>query len=203
MKKWLMASACAAAALTAQPTIAANIIVNGGFESGSISPWFQSASFSGGVDWTVTSDAHSGSFAAFTEGNKVISQNFVAVPVSEIVSASLWLRHPNGSSISAVEFHYSDSGRSGFTATTSGGDWQRFDAMPFLTAGKTLSGISVSGFAGGFSDPFVTMLDDVEFHTADTAGAVPEPSTWTMLIVGFGAVGYSLRRRRPLLAQAV
>lgn len=30
---------------------------------------------------------------------------------------------------------------------------------------------------------------------------VPEPSTWLMMIVGFGAVGYSLRRRTALQAR--
>lgn len=31
-------------------------------------------------------------------------------------------------------------------------------------------------------------------------GAVPEPATWAMLILGFGAVGIGLRRRRPVAA---
>jgi hypothetical protein len=36
--------------------------------------------------------------------------------------------------------------------------------------------------------------------------AVPEPTTWAMMLVGFGAVGYSMRRkssRTPLRVQAV
>ena len=28
--------------------------------------------------------------------------------------------------------------------------------------------------------------------------AVPEPATWAMLLVGFGAIGFSMRRRRAL-----
>jgi PEP-CTERM motif-containing protein len=33
--------------------------------------------------------------------------------------------------------------------------------------------------------------------------SVPEPATWAMMLIGFGAVGWQLRRRRPqLLAQA-
>jgi PEP-CTERM motif-containing protein len=33
--------------------------------------------------------------------------------------------------------------------------------------------------------------------------AVPEPTTWAMMLIGFGAIGWQLRRRRiPVLAQA-
>ena len=32
--------------------------------------------------------------------------------------------------------------------------------------------------------------------------AVPEPATWAMMLLGFGAVGFAMRRRRqPMLAQ--
>ena len=38
-----------------------------------------------------------------------------------------------------------------------------------------------------------------EFHGGITImnGAVPEPGTWAMMLLGFGAVGLSMRRRRP------
>lgn len=35
-----------------------------------------------------------------------------------------------------------------------------------------------------------------QFRLSAVAQPVPEPSTWTMLIVGFGVAGYALRRRR-------
>ena len=36
-----------------------------------------------------------------------------------------------------------------------------------------------------------------------TEAAVPEPATWALMLIGFGAVGWQLRRRgRPALAQA-
>lgn len=34
------------------------------------------------------------------------------------------------------------------------------------------------------------------FEIDDFATAVPEPATWAMLLLGFGAIGYSMRRRR-------
>ena len=33
-----------------------------------------------------------------------------------------------------------------------------------------------------------------------TAGAVPEPATWALLITGFGLTGYAMRRRTAALA---
>lgn len=37
-------------------------------------------------------------------------------------------------------------------------------------------------------------------HVSLTSGAVPEPATWAMLIVGFGLIGGMVRRRRGLAA---
>lgn len=34
-----------------------------------------------------------------------------------------------------------------------------------------------------------------------TTGAVPEPATWAMMLLGFGAIGATMRRRKPVLAQ--
>lgn len=33
-------------------------------------------------------------------------------------------------------------------------------------------------------------------------GAIPEPGTWAMMLLGFGAVGLSVRRKRATLMQA-
>lgn len=44
-------------------------------------------------------------------------------------------------------------------------------------------------------------IGEVAFRTAAT-GAVPEPGTWAMMLLGFGGIGYSLRRRRKTDALA-
>ena len=33
------------------------------------------------------------------------------------------------------------------------------------------------------------------------SSAIPEPGTWAMMLIGFGAIGFVYRRRRPTLAQ--
>ncbi|RYE95863.1 MAG: PEP-CTERM sorting domain-containing protein, partial [Oxalobacteraceae bacterium] len=43
---------------------------------------------------------------------------------------------------------------------------------------------------------FSNAVDDVSFTRVMTG--VPEPTTWAMLVVGFGAIGGALRRKRQL-----
>jgi hypothetical protein len=83
----------------------------------------------------------------------------------------------------------------------------------FSAGGETLfsSGllnISANGqnFFGGSGAPISSVqiassvqlgdVRQVRLGQIGTAAAVPEPATWGMLLLGFGAVGYSLRRRR-------
>ncbi len=53
--------------------------------------------------------------------------------------------------------------------------------------------------AGGYGQQGIAL---VNFSIAQTA-AVPEPATWAMMLVGFGAIGATTRRRKRALAHAV
>lgn len=55
------------------------------------------------------------------------------------------------------------------------------------------------GMSAGW--PPVTSLHRTAALIEPAAAAVPEPSTWAMMIVGIGAVGAALRRRRKMEAQ--
>ena len=57
-----------------------------------------------------------------------------------------------------------------------------------VTFAGTASSIDFSGTAGA------TAFDDITFGSA--VAGVPEPSTWAMLLLGFGAVGGALRSGR-------
>lgn len=68
-----------------------------------------------------------------------------------------------------------------------------------------VSGLSIgagSGFGAGFSAnvdnlAFTTDAGTTRYNFASASvAAVPEPATWAMMLMGFGAMGISLRRRR-------
>jgi PEP-CTERM motif len=69
-----------------------------------------------------------------------------------------------------------------------------------------MSGVSYFAIATGFAN---TDFGDYSLDISGAgdvviggAGAVPEPTTWAMIIAGFGIVGGALRRRRRTLAIA-
>ena len=57
--------------------------------------------------------------------------------------------------------------------------------VTFTTDGAAIHGLRLESNQPAFE------VDDIAF-----AQAVPEPATWAMMLLGFGAVGYSMRRRK-------
>lgn len=63
------------------------------------------------------------------------------------------------------------------------------------TAGSLRVFINTSG-----GDNIGPILDDVTLDITGRGGVIPEPSTWAMMLLGFGGLGAMLRRRRPVYA---
>ena len=93
----------------------------------------------------------------------------------------------------AVSGHYlntfdlTDAGiNNGAFLTSSGGTVAGAEAalLAGLAAGKAYSNIHNAEFPGGEIRGFLT------------AASVPEPTAWALMLLGFGALGASLRRRR-------
>lgn len=60
----------------------------------------------------------------------------------------------------------------------------------------TSSGASVFPFAyTNGAGSLYSAFDDTEITISEIKSAVPEPSSWMMMILGFGAVGYAMRRK--------
>jgi hypothetical protein len=83
------------------------------------------------------------------------------------------------------------------TLTFSDGSTQVIDTPSAINGGGAFIGFTdfgksiVSLTYNATSD--IVAIDDIRFFAGP---AVPEPATWAMMIAGFGAVGFAMRRRR-------
>ncbi len=125
-----------------------------------------------------------------------------------LLSGDIFLTNHTG--MEYIEFALTGLGNGGtvdFFITDDGGTvWQFLNQI--LGNGDThfafqaINGQTITNVHFAADDPpgELTILKQVRIIAAP--GAVPEPATWAMMLMGFGAVGYSIRRRRkPALAQ--
>lgn len=90
---------------------------------------------------------------------------------------------------------------SGNGVTSTVGD----DGFGIFLGANDVSGLLTNVFYLGYDDQISNIDDnhDDMIIKVTVSPAVPEPGTWAMMLLGFGAVGYAMRRRRtPALAQA-
>ncbi len=175
--------------LLAANGFAGNVLVNPGFETGALPPWANTYDFCSGCTWAVTStDAHSGLYSAFVDGNRALQQDFTAIPATMITEASLWLKMPD-TGVAAVFFLYSDTTyfQNIFTV---GDTWAMYDMTPFLDPTRSLVSFGVFG-CSGCAGSSQTFADDF------VVNATPEPGT--MILLGTGLVGAAGMARRRFL----
>lgn len=154
----------------------ASILVNPDYETGALSPWYQLLDYGGVTNWMVTSaDAHTGTYCATDQGNKLMVQYFAPVLTSDITLASVWVKNPNAL-FNAIYLEYSDTTSAGALFPTTG-QWQYVDFVPWLQPGKSLIGIGVWGYSAGGTDER-TYVDDWVIET------VPEPASLALLLPG-------------------
>ena len=161
---------------------AANLVVNGGFETGDFTGW--TANPVSYPMYLVTSPVNSGQYAAqiagYAYGPDTLEQDFTDVAgQSYVLSFSRWqdVATPNGLAVTwngATVFSETDVLVSGY---------QQFSLRVTGTGSDAL-------VFGAYNDPAFTYLDDVSLT------AVPEPATWALMIGGLGLAGLALRRRR-------
>ena len=65
---------------------------------------------------------------------------------------------------------------------------------PISFGGGLVTGISISStsYVGNAFHSFANESFDLNL-----VGSVPEPGTWAMMLLGFGAIGFAMRRRKP------
>ena len=184
-----------AAALWGAQASAAELVTNGGFEvgGGSLDGW--TVSLLNGVQLDTAFPNLGSADAAFTssDGPGILSQD-----ISTTAGTSYDLRFAlfNAGGLFDSSFVVTFGGFSqsfvGFNVLG-----PSYAPQHFLIDGASISGANTSLSFAGIVDgtTFATWnLDDVSLHAVPVAG-VPEPATWAMMLVGFGGLGMTLRRR--------
>lgn len=207
--RFLIAAAALSASYT--PSMAANLLVNGDFEASSSTTatppgWtnightegvisyaqFGTPAFDGKYYYDI--GGFGGSTPAIGDG---ITQS-VATTAGQAYTLSFGYTGENTAGVTTVLNVLIGSQLSSFTIV---GNGLGLFKNPFTLASinYTATGASTaiaftiaSSSQIGFNDP---LIDGVVFEAA-TAGAVPEPGTWSLMIAGFGIAGMALRRRQ-------
>ena len=189
--KFLAMSAFAAATVLGAPASATQLVTNGGFETGDFTGW----TLTGNTSFTGVSDvAHSGSNGAFfgqVDATGSLSQTLGTVS-GQNYTVSFWLANEGGTPSSFVASFGGD-------VLTSLSDPAAF-GYTFYTYSLTASSNSTLLSFTFQQNPAYFHLDDV---SVEDVSSVPEPATWAMMMLGMGAIGMTLRRRKTRATAAV
>ena len=193
----------AAAALMASPAVAGpNLVTNGDFEN------------SGLTDWTV--------HAWSTNLHGVISGNYSA---STGCVGSFCIRNSDGSfntaggaylyqdiptvagTLYTLTFDYGPGPGTTNELVALFGGTTAFDGLDLsdTTQTYTIDNLLATGDTTrllflGRQDPSWNRLDNISVVAQSVAGAVPEPATWSMMLLGFCGIGCAMRFRRKTAA---
>jgi choice-of-anchor C domain-containing protein len=201
--------ASASLAMSAQ----AASIVNGGFESGTVNPGGGFATVAAGpsltniTGWTV--GGHSvdiiGGYWQPQEGSRSIDlagsgigslSQAIATIVGQAYRVDFWVaRNPDGGITPRTGFVDVGGGSTAITYSNAGSSrpsnmlWEARSYDFTATNGTTNLRFSADPATSGSF--FGLALDNVSIT------AVPEPTSWALMIAGFGLVGSAMRRRKP------
>ena len=137
------------------------------------------------------------------DGNELLDSNANGVArVGAVVDPiNSFLILTSSTLLSALEFNLSAATSGNVQFLLQGGslDGQSIFAVSengqnkFGLSGGTFTGVTIN--FGNLVNNGAT-IQDIRQVSVNAASAVPEPTTWAMMLVGFGAVGYSMRSRK-------
>lgn len=220
MRAILLALAMAGAAATSSQ--AANLITNGDFEAGNTGFGSEYTFVSGPNAATppavyaidVSPNAVHNSWANFGDhtsgsgnmmiingsevgGERVWFQDGISVLANTTYFFSTWIRTSFDQSPAELNFSININAiGTTFTAGTIADGWQQFYATWNSGAATTADVALVNQNLAFSGNDFA--LDDIMLDTVRPG--VPEPGAWALMILGFGAAGTMLRRRRAAIA---
>lgn len=223
-----LSSVIVAAGLTAAMPTAAQVIVaptsatinSGGPGDGSINNTFNQSGLATGytsgvtdfASYIATNPQHSLAFACcewFSEfGTSSASVTYDFGATLGLDALALWNEESSG--IGTLDLLWSLDGTSfsslGVFNPTDNPIEAGYGPQVFTFAPTDLRYVrfDMSGCPQNAGDYQACAIGEVAFRSTDVVTpAVPEPGTWAMMLLGFGAIGFSLRGRRPLHASQV
>jgi hypothetical protein len=188
--------ALATALGTAGAQASTNLVQNPGFETGDLTNWSQVGDFSTGNNFvTAAGPPNSGQYDLFL-GNDPQYNGFAGVEQTLTTTAghsydlSLWWRDnaSNSSAEQLLQIIWDGTVVGKISGTLGSNSFAQLSYNVVGTGSDTLK-------IGGYSAAGYNMIDDISV-TRSATGAVPEPATWAMMLLGFGGLGAILRRQR-------
>jgi Carbohydrate binding domain/PEP-CTERM motif len=190
---FLSCAAAAASVCIAVPASAAELVTNGGFETGDFTGWTQSGNTGATLVTSNSAYVHSGTYGAALGpvGSQGTLSQLLNTVSGETYNISFWLRNDGGIPNSFDAFF----GTQQLLATAAQG------TSAFYNFTYTATGSSPTELRFDFQqNPAFWGLDDVSVQ--GVMGAVPEPATWAMMLLGFAGIGFAMRRRGSTQALA-
>ena len=226
MRSVTLAALAAGVSFAGAAHAAANLITNGSFETGDFTGWTYAGVTPSGFPAVIISYDTPAAYPIGAFGEAVPPDDsasaspdavgdraayFVADGATESLSQTVHLTaglYTIGFSVYVPQNGFNNAGNATFTGTIAGvnlanftvdgstpGVWVHFAGVANIASeGDYLSSFTFASAQGAAGD-FVV---DRAYIVA--GNAVPEPSAWALMILGFGGVGASLRARRGLLA---
>jgi hypothetical protein len=219
MKSTIIAGLCATALLGAATANANNLIVNGGFETGTFSPWVETDQPGGSGSFYVqqygqgtplngfatptqsTGGTYFASTDQFGPGSHTISQAFNATGTGTYsLSFDAYVSDLSGQAPVGTGLDYNNSPNQHSEIELNGVEiyygafspgWQTYT---FDVSADVLSGVNTLSFSEVDDQSYYN--EGVDNVAISGAGGVPEPATWALMIAGLGAAGAALRGSR-------
>ena len=192
MKSMRMLAAFAAMSVAAQatPAAAAELVTNGGFETGDLTGWNVTGNHEGAAGDFSGYTPHSGNDFAYlgdTSGTGSLSQ-LLTTAAGQTYTLSYYLAsHGDNSTTFSALWNGQTIAGSELVNPNSNGIYTLFSFLVTGTGSDTLTLLATD-------PPSYLALDDVS--VTEATGAVPEPATWAMMLLGFVGIGAAVRRNR-------